>query len=1285
MKRVLLYFIFLWETCNLVAQPLPDRYRMFDNIGNKTETFSVRCFAQDASGMLWLGTIHGLYSYDGYNIHYHSPQQMTSRLQVYCSLTHDHILFLGCENGLWTFNLNSGEFTPLHSDFHENVRALLKVGHTIYIGTETGLYAYDIDNDIFTRPDISDGTLPDNIFSLACIGKYLFVGTMRELGCYHLNNHTYEQLITNSGILAMQVQNDGCGMWIGTDKALLKLDLDMRVKTVINDLPVVKSLALDDDDNLLIGTDAGLYIRTENGKTHHIVRDSRKPYSIVNDVIWNIYPDKNGNIWLGTNNGVSISAYNKRMKHFALDDITGIGRSNQLFCLFRSKDEAFWIAGSHGAIRIENMGKQDMKYYWYHMDSKEFPINHNRIRKIYEDNKGRLWLATDVGLMLYDSSCQQFKNYKLSDVRANWIYDICSDKNDNFWLATLLGIYFWDTESLTKNDTLVPQLSFTREEGLFDNNTYKVAMDCENNLWVLAQNQQVDYINLKTHEVQPLQSLLDSPSQNANNLQADQKGRIWVTEGNKLLCITPDKGRLGTRSVCIGDISSMIVHSMTETDDEMCLSTSEGIYGVNKETLVVWHVPTKEKYTSIYYDWMQNKLWLGATDKLLMFDHTYTDYPENKNEIRVTNVLINGKKELSYKACRKEDIVFESNDNNLTISFSDCHYSSDEGANFSYHLEGLNSGWIELMGGENRIVLSELQPGKYKLFVKNEKQNATFASLKPVLNFTIRSPWYFTPLAKCIYAFIFLGIVWWTFNFFWVRKRLILERKQRKLLVSQAQSKMQFFTNIAHEFKTPLSLILAPAGKLLSEKKESEERNLLEMIYSNAIRLSSLIQFSIEAYQDDSKAEMNFIVSEVEFVEFSRCIFESYQDNPQHKDHNFVFSTNCDKINLKVDISKMESVINNLLANSCKYTPTGGSIILSLEYIEEQACMYIKVSDTGIGIPQAELPYIFQRFYQSSRTSGKGFEGTGVGLSIVKDYVEIHGGYITVGSDNNGSTFTVKLPVAQSDYQKNPFVSVEAETDNRPLIVVVEDNVSTANFIRDLLKKEYRCQIAHNGKNGLKLCLDLQPSLIITDAMMPVMDGLEMCRKIRQSTSLATTPIILLTAKKDTQIECQSAMLNIDAFISKPFEHSLLQARIAQLLEIKKRFEHQVRIENISQPQLKGEISSDEKFLLKITRIIESHLNDPDLSVELLCQLSNISSKQLYRKIKQLTNRSTVEYIRSIRLKKAAVLFNNGNFTVAEVMYMVGFSNASYFTRSFKSEFGCTPLEYLNKNKTDNV
>lgn len=1268
--------------CRLWADNLFNLNGDFNGLCQKTKTLSVRCFAQDSTGLVWFGTSRGLYSYDGYDMRHYISDTLPSHQLIKCSLIHREVMLLGGENGITLFNLQNGQFSKPNIRLNESISSFCEYGGEIWIGAESGLYIYNVEQDELRPALIRGRNYPRNIQSLATDQKNLYIGMTDELGCYSFATNDY-QVISHPDffyVSALFLDSSENTLWIGSAQYLHRMNLETRKVERVRDFYIVKSIAKD-NNNLLIGTDDGLYVRDRQNTWHLISHDARNSFSLSGNVVNMFFKDESSNIWIGTDNGISLVVNNSSIRSRLLSDITASNEGCQISSLLRTADSTLWLGGSRGLIKLKMNMQGNNICRWYQMNSKESFIPHNCIRALYEDSRQHLWVASDRGLLRYNPMNGQFISYLFDDLK-NWVYDILETPNGDLWLATFCGVYGFSSEQSPEGGLLKTKYHFTHDQGLYSNDIYQLALDRDNNLWVLSNNHHIDRINLTTNTILPIEKIIGIPHIDSYAVISDSEGNIWVSTSDSLLKLSVNGGNVSVQIIPLGSVQSIEVFAMDEGENEIWLTTSEGLFMVEKEDLKVHRICMSEKYIGIFHDPIDHKIWLGTSNKVAEIDPMLLRQEiQQFHKVKVTGIEINGNEELCYTDRQSKHIQLAAKQNNLRISFSDYQYKGESLTNYAFKLDGYHAQWMELDKNENFITLYNLPPGNYALYIASLENISDTKQAEPILRITITPPWYLSWYACLFYFLITIGIVWWILRFIIMRQQLRKERELKNCFMEQAKSKIDLFTNIAHEFKSPLSLILAPSSKLLSEETEKEKKALLELIYENAKKLGSLIHFTIEAYRDREKVRQTFISTEIEFVEFARSIFNFYRENMKSKQFDFIFDTNREHIYTRMDIFKMESILNNLLTNACKFTSDHGSIILSLECNEQTKQLYVKVADTGVGIPEEEIPFVFQRYYQSSRTIKSDKEGTGIGLAIVKEYVEMHGGNVLLTSNSNGTTvqliFPINIDMQEQEEIIEKITATENKEDTRPLIAIVEDNASIAGFINNLLSADYRCVIAQNGKNGLKLCIDLLPDLIIADVMMPVMNGIEMCRNIREHMPLATIPIILLTAKNDSDIEYQSALLGIDAFIAKPFDSSLLVARIKQLLGNKKRLEQQMRIEHIQQPELKGEIPVDEKLLFRITATIEEHIDNSDLSVEMLSQLIGISQKQLYRKIKSLTGMSTVEYIRSIRLKKAALLFHNGNFTVAEVMYMVGFSNASYFTRCFVAEFGKTPMEYL--------
>ncbi|QIK60876.1 response regulator [Dysgonomonas sp. HDW5A] len=1292
-------FFFIFTCISLWGQKI--NYQAFKNISLGAETSVINCFAQDSQGLIWIGSNKGLFSYDGYSSQAHFTTNEKSNTLIYCIIPlDDNHLCLGTDNGVLFYNYKTDQYEEIPNiQFPSDVRALATFDNVLWIGSLNGLFRYDLkDRKLENVSDKKDTGLPHKtIYSIIKTkNNTLYVGTYDGFCQYIPRSDKFQKInlptdLRRSNLFVNSLYEDvahDC-IWIGTEGALFRYDPKTKSAEEISFFHnnSIKSLAIDSNNQLLIGTDNGLYIYDQQTKeVQHIVHDSRNEKSLINNIIWGIFIDKENNIWLGTDYGVSLARFNKIFQPIPISQITGVGDGNRFYALYKDSRNNYWLGGTNGLIRTSSLTDEPQNAIWYRMGDKKYPISHNRIRQIYEDKDHNLWIATDGSINRYDYNTKQFVHYNIIDsthtYNSNWAYHMFEDDNNRLWIATCLGgVFVVDKQKLLKSSgTYIAEYNFSTTDGLSGNFINQIIPDHRGNTWVLLYNNGIDKIDIKTKKITKIPIEYSTKNKNPNYIICDKEGFIWAGFRGGLVRINPEDDTL--ESIRFDAFGDSEILCMIEEGSHIWLSTTDGIWVVDKYTYNVQRLnATGKSFTSGFFDSQNNKIYLGGVDELAILspymlkgDHSYS--PIVLTALYINDQLYN----LEGNSIRHmKGIELNYKQNNLTFEFSDLIYSEEEENKFVYKLEEVDKDWNILSHNTNRISYSNLEYGKYHLIITKLDVSGKPSDVEYSFTIHITPPWYYTFWAKSFYVLLFVALILWVINFFRVRNNLRIERIEKEKTLELSNLKIDFFTNVSHEFKTPLSLIIAPVSQLLLDIKDSQKKKQLEGVQRNALKLNSLIRQVLDFNRTDSSTNSNLIFSKVEFVEFAKSLFSIYEEGYKAKNINFSFHTNKEKIYIRIDVLKIESVLNNLLSNACKYTSDKGSVVFSLTCKEDENILELSVSDTGIGIPQQEIPYVFKRFYQSSKTA-KDKDGTGIGLYLVKTYTEQHGGKITVESEENkGTTITISLPLKNEAATDNQFLIDEGENDesNRPLILIVDDNAEIADFISQVLTSKYRIEIAHNGKMGMEMSLNLHPDLIIADVMMPIMDGLEMSRRIRKHIPTSTIPIILLTAKDDKTTELESININVDAFIPKPFDPQILLSRIEQLLKSKQQIEDKLRIENITTPKVTEVTSLDEKFLSEITQIIEDRIDDSDLNVNLLCTISGISSKQVYRKIKQLTGMSPVEYIRSIRIKKAAMLLAQKKFTIAEVMYMVGFSNHSYFSKCFQAEFGKTPREYL--------
>ncbi|WP_158568965.1 hybrid sensor histidine kinase/response regulator transcription factor [Chitinophaga silvisoli] len=1345
------------------------QYHTFKNIAIGPEATTINAFAQDSLGLMWLGTNNGLYSYDGFSVQSHLGNDTSHKTFVYDIIViNKELMCLAMENGIFFYNYQKDQYETTPVQFPTDVRTLLLENDHLWIGSFKGLFKYNLRSKKLESVAYK-GLSNHTIYSLtrASNGDIL-IGTYNGLYCLPADKSQIRQIPlsdphkrSNLFVNALFEDTSRNMIWIGTEGGIYyyNFHLNIAVKLPILQDHSIKSLTTDNRNKLLIGTDAGFYIYTPaTEQLEHIVHDARNKGSIVNNIIWSLFRDKESNVWLGTDYGISLLQNQNSLQVIPIFEITHEKDGNRFYNIYKDSYGEYWLGGTNGIIRSSSPGGHEVVSAWYKMGDKALPISHNRIRDIFEDKNRNVWVATDGGINRYDRQTKAFVNYNIIDSsqarNANWAYSIQEDDQQRLWIATYLGgIFVVDREGLSGrkivgdrdrlngstnmvagNPNTAPIIAvrnLAAHNGLAGNSVNQLTRDQQGNIWALIYNRAVHKINPHTFKVETVMDGSTHPSY----MIADDAGIIWIGCQRSITRIKD--GAIKTIPFKADEILSM-----EQVEGKIWISTNEGIWMIDRNTTQVQRFNSSQSaFTSMYYDRDLHEVYMGGPDELGITSAAIQPATGDGARLYPTAMYINGK--LSGSIRYKDEIRLSHEQNNLAFAISDLNYSDPEGTRYVYRITQMDDDWNTLPLNNNLIIYNNLSYGHYTLLVsKLDAYGKPYANpLK--LSITIIPPWYYTNLAKAIYFLIVVGLVLWAINFFRVRHNLKIERIEKQKTVELTNLKMNFFTDISHELKTPLSLILAPVSQMIAETRSPLKKKQLEGIQQNALKLNALIHRVLNFNRADSSALSALVLSKLELVTFARKLYDSFIN----KQVTFTFSCNREEMYIDTDIIRTEAIISNLLSNACRYTGDGGAIHLDLN--RKNNVVVIKVTDTGIGIPAADLPYVFERFFKSSITA-KNKEGSGIGLYLVKNYAEQLGGYVNIASvEGEGTTVTVTLPVRdkeenaidlreegakndvnnqeqilihpneedehQNHHQylnqdedqnqqyhyhqnqnqdQNEQLNLQQDEDqkqdqyqhpapgagSRKKILIVDDNQEITEFLQQALTPQYHTLTAHDGKQGETLSLEYQPDLIIVDVMMPVMNGLEMSKRLKKQVKTATIPIILLTAKDDKKTELDSIDLGADAFMSKPFDISILLSRIEQLLKRKEDLENQLRISALTNPSEENPLSRDEQFLSDITQIIEEKMDDPQFNVQVLSELSFTNPKQLYRKIKQLTSLTPVEYIRSIRMKKAAFLLQKNKFSVAEVMYMVGFSEASYFSKCFQAEFGQTPSQFIKNN-----
>jgi signal transduction histidine kinase/DNA-binding response OmpR family regulator len=655
---------------------------------------------------------------------------------------------------------------------------------------------------------------------------------------------------------------------------------------------------------------------------------------------------------------------------------------------------------------------------------------------------------------------------------------------------------------------------------------------------------------------------------------------------------------------------------------------------------------------------------------------------------------------------------------NFSLSFAALDYTSPQQNKYSYKLEGFDKDWINA-GNAKTASYTNIDPGDYVFYVKASNNDGVWNTKGTSVIIHIKPPFWRTVYAYLFYFILVVSLLLYSRYRTLQRLRKKFAAEQEKLLAKQAieqerkdaevareldQLKIKFLTNVSHEFRTPISLIMGPVDNLLLRANDEKAAGQLNMIKRNARRLLNLVNQLLD-FRKMEEQELVLHATEGEIVSFIKEVFDSFTDLSERKKVYYLFNSRIDTLQVLFDHDKLERILFNLLSNAFKFTPAGGTIRLDVDAAQTDEAhitsLNIRVADTGIGIPEDKKEKVFERFFQNKTSAAILNQGSGIGLAITREFVIMHGGTITVESKaGEGAVFMIQLPLHSVDVLRpepeewKDIVQEETvsqlplpaaagpahnsgENADKPIILLVEDNEDFRFYLKDNLKAYYRVVEAADGKEGWQKALSQHPQLIVSDIHMPSMDGMQLSAKIKSDKRTSHIPVILLTALTGEEAQLKALSAGANDYLTKPFNFEILQARIHNLLVLNRTLQDTyTRQIKVLAPEMEIE-SDDEKFLQKVLLYIEEHLNDSSLSVEQLSKHMSLSRSSMYTKVLELTGQTPVEYIRSVKLDKAAVLLEKSDMNVAQVAYSTGFATPNYFAKAFKAKFNMQPSEYM--------
>ncbi len=1323
---------------------------------------------------MWFGTFNGLNRFNGYDFEvfqHHINDDRSINHSFISALFEDHngYLWIGTSDGLNRYDPETNRFKSYRHHDNEpesisnnQIESIYEDSkNRLWIGTRNGgLELYDPESESFIHHKNDAKSVSTDFI------RVLFEDSDENLWIAHWNgsidiyneNHgTFNRLyidgekLTNSRITAI-VETPDKNIWVGTQgdglyKLRYKNGNAERIRHYLSasqsqngiSSDIILCLMVDRQNKLWIGTeDNGLNILdTKTNTFQYCKHDPFNHASLNHNSIWSIYEDRTGNIWIGTYaNGINLltggKSYFQHYKH--LPGNNNSLSQNMANSFLEHRNDKLWIATDGGGINLLDRKNEQFIHY----NSKNSNIGTDVIVCLFEDSRERFWIGTWAdGLYQFNRQTKQFTQYTKEDngLGSNNILDIYEASEGGLWLCT-----FWGGLTYFNPQNQYVEVYNTENSGLNDNDTRVIIEDVNGNLWI-GTDVGLDFFDLRT-------KLFTNYTHNENDENSLSKGfvhvileasdsTIWVgTTGgldkfdrktNSFVHYTTEHGLPNDEIKCI----------IEDENGILWLSTNKGIsrFDFRAETFKNYDVSDglqgNEFSPRSGYKTANGEIIFGGNNGFNIFQ------PENlKNNTYIPPVIFT-----SFKIFNKPVPIGIENSplkkhisetQNLTLSYKHSVFSFDfvalnfispEKNQYAYMMEGFETHW-NYVGGTRVATYTNLDPGNYVFKVKASNNDGIWNEKGAAIKITIEPPFWKTWWAYLIEFLLAIALTYFVMNYFISRQRLRnalkIEHFELQKMYELDQMKTQFFTNISHEFHSPLTLILSPLEKIVASSSVNDGiKASLRLIYRNAKRLQRMTN-QLKDFQKIETGDLRLKLSRGNIMRFIREIVNSFQDYALDHEIRFHYKAEPETIIAWFDPDKLDKIIYNLLSNAFKFTPDGGEISVAANVISsakatksdspiDKAARSIEISvhDSGIGVPEDKIEHIFERFYHVKDYNGFHYEGSGVGLAFVYELIKLYQGEIFVSSkEGQGAKFTVQIPLDEQYLEENQLVSEfnidpidystirdipTAEIDNSgsskhkqprkdfPIILIVEDDKEIRDYIEKALEAKYRIFIATNGQEGFKKAVKIIPDLIISDIKMPKISGIQLCNQLKGDEKTSHIPIVLLTAYSSRENIIEGLSRGADAYLTKPFSIDVLNAHIINLLASRSKLREKFSREILLGPKKIAITDIDEKFLQRVIETIEKHISDNKFNADVLSKKVCMSRMQLYRKVRNLTDQTVHELIRSIRLKRAVQLLEEKRMTITEVAYEVGFNDLTYFARCFRKQYNKLPSEYISK------
>lgn len=1331
---------------------------------------TIETILQDNKGFIWFGTRDGLNKYDGskmivYNNNSNDSASISDNFITSLYEDTQHYLWVGTRNGLNKFDPKKNRFIRMKHQ-PANVKSISNnyisaiigdANGNIWMGTTGGgINRYHTASNSFKRiackKTMNILTQENNIYTFFEDSKgNLWAGT--ETGLYLYNK-------VGDVFLAYYPQ------------------------PVTKGKQGVRSIEEDAQGRLLLGMEyQGLIIlNASTGVPQQYLHSASNATSLSSNMIRSIAASKNGEIWIGSVNG-GLDKFDPATGSF-INYQYQPNNSNSLSqrtvsVLFRDKQGNLWIGTHRGGINLYSPGSEKFNLYRQKPDNNS--LSYNDVKTFCEDKKGNIWIGTDGGgLNLFDRRLNRFTHFKYdpfnnSSLGSNEVIDLAEDSDGNLWIATwggglslynsaannftrfksndkvkgiltsdyiqcifddangnlLIGTYFGGLHLFNRTtQTFTPiKKSKTGTSAISGNNIITIAKDKQGNTWIGTDDGGLNKLSAATGEFEHYFNQ-DDKKPDIRILFTDSRGNFWV--GQKGLFLYDAKTNQFTSFTDAEGLSSLFIKGIVEDyRGHLWITTSHGLKQLDPVTKKVHSYNTGDGLQDMEFEanasliTKDGQIYLGGVNGFNAFypsDITVNTFvpPVFVTDLQVQNKTVIGgmSKMLEEDISFTKQIKLSYQQATFSLGFAALNYTTPENNHFIYKLENWDKDWITA-GMEQRASYTNVSPGKYIFTVKASNNDGVWNEKGYSIEIIITPPfwatWWFRLL---VVAALFAA----GFYLYRIRRKIQLQRYEEEKKEEIHQMQLQFFTNISHEFRTPLSLIVGPVERLLKEDGSSTNKNVYQVIQRNANRLLQLINELMD-FRKAASGALKLQVMPGSIPLFVNEIAEEFSELAKQKNISFTVSDNTNFNEVWFDRQVLEKIIINLLSNSFKYTQDYGKVSLqvmdTLERFEPQfenelliqdnhsnkSFIYFRIADNGTGISKESIPHLFERYYRVSDTH----LGSGIGLAFIKSLTQLHKGNIAVYSQyNKGTEIIIGIPVSKSAYTKKeqwmkqapsivrmeslanqpilPTIveqavgttaSKEAAVEKEYVVLIADDHAELRLFIKESLEHSYKVIEAADGKEAMEKTLEHFPDAIISDIMMPVMDGIVFCRLAKSNPETAHIPFILLTAKDAIVSRIEGTETGADYYFSKPLSMELLELTMRNIFAQKEKLREHYRKDQQAEVKELAHSSREKQFLEDLLAIIESNLSKPEMDIDFVCAEIGMSRTKLYNKIKSITGQPIGDFIRTIRLRKAADLMIQGERSLSDIMYSIGIQTQSYFSKAFKQEFGKTPTQYL--------